>query len=136
MASRNKEPGGSWWCTGKGSCGKWNYAGNLRRFSCARVPAHVPVGESEAPEPMGVWSWANRRRIRLQRNRPPTGSQQTPGGQAPTHQEVAPTSMQVIQDTIKGLKTSGMDDPDLLKQLEDKLENLKQQKKESKSTWQ
>ena len=136
MASRNKEPRGSWWCTGKGSCGKWNYAGNRRCFSCARVPGHVPVGEAEAPEPQGAWSWANRRRTRLHRERLSDGSQQQPGPQAPPSQDVAPSSIQVIQDTIKGLKSSGMDDPDLLKQLEDKLEHLKQQKKESKSTWQ
>eukprot|EP00972_Heterocapsa_arctica_P016890 2493796-Heterocapsa_arctica.AAC.1 len=119
---------GGFYCTGKGSCGRWNYAGNGQCFACAKVPGHVGVKKTVQEQGYG-WGWGQSARLRVRR--PPRADVQQSHDAQQGH-----SSIQVLQDTIKGLKAGGNEEPDFIKQLELKIDSRKQQKKEGKPGWQ
>ena len=121
-----------WWCTGKRSCGRWNFPGNSRCYACGKIPGHVPVGAGAGPkEPQGEWRLWPGRRPRDRR-----GAQPRPphGDAAPAARQ--PTEIEALQESINGIKRSGLEDDELLSSLETKLADLKLAKRNSKPTWQ
>jgi len=120
-------PGGSgFWCRGKHSCGQWNFASNAKCYVCGKVPSHVPVGHASVHPPKGAWHW----------QRPRPAPQPRRDRDDESQGRAQPTTIQLLTETIRGFKASGLQDPSLVEFMEKKLGDLKKEKHEGKSHWQ
>ena len=139
------------WCSGKGSCGRWNYPQNDRCFACAKIPAHAPLASASPRPPAGAWrgggwriwggSYGSKRAKRTATaDTQLDASQQT---QPPLQQPAATTDgsasaspIAALQRSIASLEEAGITDEAILEGMQARLATLKKEKHESKRFWQ
>ena len=137
MAAKGQLWQDDWWqCMGKGSCGRWNFAGNQRCYGCGKHCAQWEPPQALHPQPKGAWGggWGAWKKNRVAAAKPDGDAAAAAVAGAAAGQ---PSTIQLLANSIAGIKASGFAaDSDVVVGLEAKLEGLKQHKRGQKSHWQ